>query len=193
MNPIGHEPGSGCDEFINRRDRFVRKRHLKPTPAQWQTVLDNIGLAHEFAWTKAMVSKQDVPEWMSDIGVPTLLDCAIRYDPKRGPKFSTYVYKSLYYRCSAARKVAGRKPRFSESERTPEGETRDDEVDDGPDVEQILAPLQEKFAQVIFERIIMGRTLAQVGRRLGVTKERVRQIQNEAMYILRTKHRATIA
>jgi RNA polymerase primary sigma factor len=71
--------------------------------------------------------------------------------------------------------------------RSPEDSTLDSDL--GNEVERALAPLSDREREVVRLRYGLGTdreyTLEEIGRRLSVTRERVRQIESRAMQKLR--------
>lgn len=54
-------------------------------------------------------------------------------------------------------------------------------------VDRLLAVLPERYRRVMELRFLEGRTLDEVGKLLGVTRERVRQLQSKSLAILRRR------
>ncbi len=59
--------------------------------------------------------------------------------------------------------------------------------DDHSVLEEALKGLSDKQKEILSERFVEGKTLYQVGRSLGCSKENIRQRQNEALAILRRR------
>lgn len=66
---------------------------LKLTPEKEYLVLDNLGIAHKLAhnWFNGVVDFEDLKQQ----AYLTLVDCATKYDPATGNKFSTYAYNCI--------------------------------------------------------------------------------------------------
>lgn len=136
-----------------------------------------------------------------------LLRCVDKFDAARGFKFSTYACRAILASFSrAAAKAARQRACFPSSydpsmERSDYLERKRDriELECLEDLKRILfensADLTAVERRVLDARFALGRgaaikigsrrTLDQVGNLLGVSKERVRQIQNQAMQKLR--------
>lgn len=76
---------------------------------------------------------------------------------------------------------------FSDSDRRDEVETLQDRV------YACIQQLPERQQYVLKERFWSGKVLAEVGREIGVSKERVRQIQVEAMDVFEQLYRGMVA
>lgn len=147
----------------------------------------------------------DLGELVSE-GNFALLRSVDKFDCARGFKFSTYACRAILKSFSRVMMRNGRYRSRFPVEFEPALE-RSDHVDrrrqhqEGDAVERIAAILAENRAalndieqQVIRERFALNpavgddaaKTLQQVGEIIGVTKERVRQIQNRALRKLRT-------
>lgn len=66
---------------------------LKLTPDKEYLVLENLGIAHKLAhnWYNGVVDFEDLKQQ----AYLTLVDCATKYDPTTGNKFSTYAYNCI--------------------------------------------------------------------------------------------------
>lgn len=66
---------------------------LKLTPDKEHLVLDNLGIAHKLAhnWYNGVVNFEDLKQQ----AYLTLVDCATKFDPNNGNKFSTYAYNCI--------------------------------------------------------------------------------------------------
>lgn len=135
-------------------------------------------------------------------GNVALMRCVDKFDCERGFKFSTYacraILKSFYRYGSKQAKYRQRAPyEFDPDRAHPIVETPQDEASEG--VEQVRRIMRENEADLspMEQEILSCRfginagpdpkrmTLEQVGRRIGMTKERVRQLQNKAIEKLR--------
>ncbi len=144
-------------------------------------------------------SSLDLPEMVSE-GNLALLRAIDKFQYSRGFKFSTYACRSILKAFSRMGKKAMRyrdtfpvefEPDFERSDYS-EVKAADEEAACADEVGRIfqsnLSELSEIEYQVIDLRFNMSDpdsdkklTLAQVGERIGLTKERVRQIQNRAL------------
>lgn len=66
---------------------------LRLTPEKEYLVYDNLGIAHKLAhnWYNGVVDFEDLKQQ----AYLTLVDCATKYDPTTGNKFSTYAYNCI--------------------------------------------------------------------------------------------------
>ena len=66
---------------------------LKLTPDKEYLVIENLGIAHKLAhnWFNGVVDFEDLKQQ----AYLTLVDCATKYDPTTGNKFSTYAYNCI--------------------------------------------------------------------------------------------------
>jgi len=129
-----------------------------------------------------------------------LLSCVRRFNPALGCKFATYYVKSALRRFMQLREVASRQfVPFSVVGRLSERGDRCHQPVEGsyePDFDrpfdlQVLRDtlagdvLTDRERKVLLGRYWDNRTLEEVGASVGLTKERVRQIQNRALRKLR--------
>ena len=117
----------------------------------------------------------------------------VGYDPGRGNAFSSYAWKAI------RNQVWGAVRRSNKGESWMEGEEGGDNLGEiisdwqreqvGQAIREELECLPERLRQVI--ELAYGldgqgpMSLAGIGRKIGVTRERVRQIRNEALLLLR--------
>lgn len=163
------------------------------TPEQWQIVRDNMGLAIlAMKMRKVQEEERDV---ILAAAEDCLARCAKKFDPGRGFQFSTYAMKALFMTIHRERKKAATRQKRESTTLIVERHVvwADHEAtinDERRMVAEAVALLGEREALVIRLRFGMGedgpKTLDDVGKRLGVTKERARQIQRSAMGKLRT-------
>jgi RNA polymerase nonessential primary-like sigma factor len=130
-----------------------------------------------------------------------LIQAVAAYNPWLGIRFSTYAFTCLMRALSrlSQRHAADRLSRSLPLEALPDGEPRDGEPEEAPlaglqrideylqESHQLLSPREKT---VILRRFSLddharGGTLEQVGRELGLSKERVRQVQASALTKLR--------
>ena len=142
----------------------------------------------------------DFFELVSD-GNVSLLRAVEKFDFSRGNRFSTYASWAIMKNFARTLHVANRhRDRFrtshsemfarTEDKRADEFEQESAQIQRESQVKGILERLDERERQIVTARfgLIRGReplTLKQVGATMGVTKERVRQLQARAMSTLR--------
>jgi RNA polymerase primary sigma factor len=133
-------------------------------------------------------------ELVSD-GNTTLIRAVERFDAKRGVRFSTYATWSIINNFAHSfRDEKRRRSRFvsghehvlavAPDNRPDEHAEKDDDRHRQEVVERMLGRLDDRERRILLRRYGIGgnnaQTLEQIGRELGVTKERVRQIESRA-------------
>lgn len=185
--------GARAREMIAWHDRVMAVRS--------DLVTANMGLV--LAMTKrTRIPGVDLPELISE-GNMALLRSVEKFDVLRGFKFSTYACRAILKGFNRlASKTIRYRTRFP-VEYEPEMEKSDYDVmrhemahaESVEDLQGILldnrADLTGLEAEIVRERFAIDaggkkRTLAEVGRKVGLTNERVRQVQNVALGKLRT-------
>ena len=186
LRPSGPDPGSPgawlADARLDR-DRIIRA---------------NLRLVASVA-RRFCRPGDDLPELISE-GNVALLDAVERFDFSRGYRFSTYATWAVKNRLVRLRSDEGRRGlRFVTGFHDALGEVADrggDRSSSEPAYERMRVALRRLLGQ-LDERelvIVVGRhgldgagkrTLAQLGRQLGITKERVRQIEGAVREKLR--------
>ena len=185
------------------RDLLAWRRRAEQT--RTRIVQLNVSLVLAMA-KRTRLSRVDFADLISE-GNMALLRCADKFDCGRGFKFSTYACRSIIKSFSrVAMRTARHRAKFG-VEYDPAWQKSDHlerqrqtvEQDCVAELRSILAGNAAELTDI--ERKVMGarfaldapagpakaapRTLAQVGAEVGLTKERVRQIQNSALRKLR--------
>jgi len=201
-------------KLSRKRDRLLRKGrwekeevlelirlNKKQLSLRSKIVTANMGLVLAMA-KHVTYSGVEFSELISE-GSMALLRATEKFDCSRGWKFSTYACRAIFKGFSRAAKQNYRyRNRFPtqwdpalESDRM--GAMRrheDNQIEQITEIREILrenlAELSEMELSVVQMRFSLGNgdsplTLKEVGRRLGLTKERIRQIQNKALAKLR--------
>ncbi|MEE9211442.1 MAG: sigma-70 family RNA polymerase sigma factor [Phycisphaeraceae bacterium] len=176
--------------------------HRKAEAYRDQIANTNLALVLAMA-KRTRLSDVDFPDLVSE-GNMALLRAADKFDVARGFKFSTYACRAILKAFSRAGVKLGKYRQLFPTDFDPKLEKsdymqrkREDHKDDCVDeIRQIInenrAALTDIEQSVIEHRFAVGHkktkdpaagplTLEQVGRIIGVTKERVRQIQNKAL------------
>jgi RNA polymerase sigma factor (sigma-70 family) len=179
----------------NRAKEMVRwYRRVRKTRSD--LVRSNMALVLAMA-KRAKVSNVEFTELVSE-GNMALLRAINKFDVSRGYKFSTYACRAILKSFNRLAKKAGRYRQYFPVEFEPELEKSDEAernherhwTDSVEAVQDILARNRARLTDVertvVTERFAIGsggkgRTLAQIGDMVGLTNERVRQIQNAAL------------
>lgn len=173
------------------RDQWARR---------WRLVRDyligqNLGLAYKMAG-RFQASYLDQDDLRGEAFL-ALVHAVEGFDPWRGPRFSTYACHAIVYALGKAAKKSSR----HRLQLAAEAETRRPPRSNGSRwlelyVERLRSALRENHGDlteqestVLVGRFPLGggsrRTLSQIGDTLGLSKERIRQIQNSALTKLR--------
>lgn len=188
-----------------RRASLVRARemllwHGRACQARDILIECNLALVMSMA-RKSYFAAVDLGDLVSE-GNVALLRSVEKFDISRGYRFSTYACGSILKAYGRLAQKAGRYRHVFPTEYDPELEQGDadglrheeewsDSVDELMDVfKRNRAGLSRLERTVIAERFALNsrdrvRTLAEVGKQIGLTNERVRQIQNHALLKLR--------
>lgn len=205
--------GAGADPVMVQRQPGVREMLDWYARADLlRTQIANTNLALVLAMAKRVrIHPGDFADLISE-GNMALLRAADKFDVSRGFKFSTYACRAILKAFSrqGIKMTKHRQmfpvdfdPKFERSNHQSEknAEHEDDCADEvGRIVNENLADLSDMERKVVAARFNVGPdaaerraagnlrplTLDQVGKMIGVTKERVRQIQNQAMEKIRT-------
>lgn len=176
-------------------------RPINTTPLttdQQKLAADNIGLAYKFAF-KNPIRGVDQDETVS-ICMMGLVRAARKFNPGRGVRFSTYAYACM--RSTLLQHIALQKADrriintmttpFSgfQSSRTydiadPAGDDEDEHKEMKDLMATALDQIDGRLASVLRLRFFRDLTLEQIGAICGVTKERVRQLEQKALWQLR--------
>lgn len=122
-----------------------------------------------------------------------LWQAILHYDPGRGLSFSTLAWKVIRHRIWNAVERASKREGWLEGKRGGDSLAEIIAVWQAKQIQQAvqeeLACLPERVRQVIeLAYGLAGQdpiSLAEIGRRLGLTRERVRQVRNDALVLLR--------
>lgn len=201
-----------CAYQVHRCDRS--KSHTRGCQTEWErrwrTIRDhiveqNMGLVYAMLsrYRRALPSSQE-PRAMPDDELVSdaqlaLVNAVVRFNPTRGFRFSTYACSAIAHSLMYRGKVENRRRRWFPVQHD---ETLDTPVfPDDPNqelyAERLHAALDSNSAELTdLESEILDQrfpfdsrkrmTLRELGRAMGVSKERVRQIQNRALRKLRT-------
>ena len=183
----------------SRLMRQIEKLYDESVATKTQIVCANLRLVVSIA-KRYVRPTQDFFELVSD-GNMSLLRAVDKFDFSRGNKFSTYATWAIMKNFARTFHDANRhRDRFrtshsemfsyTEDVRADQYEQESAQIQRESQVERILGRLDERERQIVTARfgLIRGHeplTLTQVGAAMGVTKERIRQIQARAMSKLR--------
>jgi RNA polymerase primary sigma factor len=193
----------GLSRSTSRLIRQIGELYDESAAIKTQIVCANLRLVVSIA-KRYVRPMQDFFELVSD-GNMSLLRAVDKFDFSRGNKFSTYATWAIMRNFGRAFQVVARyRDRFPTSYPEMFDETEDVRADQYKQesahiqrelqVESILSRLDERERQIVTARFGLTRsreplTLTQVGAAMGVTKERIRQIQRRAMDKLRAAAR----
>lgn len=143
-------------------------------------VQENMGLAHAIAKRFRLGDF----EMVESIGTDALFRAAKRWDAERGVKFSTYACASLWHAYANELRATDRHRQIPDW--VIEAWTRPKEsARETPDVTRYLEAVDGRTAAIIIMRFWKGMTLEQIGKEFGMCKERVRQIEKQALEKMR--------
>jgi RNA polymerase sigma factor (sigma-70 family) len=165
-------------------------------------VSENLGLARKWASRQAPRVRtrrmgMDYDDLLS-LGYLAMVRASRKYDPARNVKFSTYAWLQMDFALLGliAAEITKRRghPAPGRLGDAAGAETDDDSAVDlaikTEETNQInleIGKLDPRKAEVIRRRFFSGETLEAIARDLGITRERVRQIQNSAIHLLKKK------
>ncbi len=166
-----------------------------------QLVNDNIGLVHSRLVKMYPLSKCDYEDCRS-AAYEALFNAARLFDSDRGFAFSTYAchainnaivrvwqaYCRRYKREIRVSDLVGDESREDIADTTPvPGSIH--ETDHGDDIARMCSLVcrlpDSRLAVILHDRYVLGTPLKAVGRKLGLSQERVRQLQLKAIKMLR--------
>lgn len=130
----------------------------------------------------------------------TAIKCIDRFDGKQGNRFSTYYWTSFFRNAIRDLVREGRNANRPAKEKPVSlggsGEwvadksfRRPDTIEEetGESIESLLSVLDQKKRAVIVGRFIQEKTLQDLADELGLTKERIRQIESQALRLIQAK------
>lgn len=141
--------------------------------------------------------KYEIDEIVSEACV-VAIRCINSFDYRRGFQFSTYFYNAFFR--NTIRELLfdglnkGRKRRqkivtIGESEKSIEDDTfREPETiehETGRTVDELFSVLDEQQRSVLSQRFLEGKTLKEIGDAAGLSKERIRQVETQALKAIR--------
>jgi RNA polymerase sigma factor (sigma-70 family) len=159
------------------------------TEAQKQMVAENWRLALKFCRTHRPPIGFDQDDWQSEC-LHRLCVAASSYDERIGP-FSTYAYTAmqrhrwhLYSYQTYERRDVRRTIALGEFGNALQGKEQENHRELAEDHQHWLAQLQPRERWVV-RQYTEGNTLAEIGREMGLSRERVRQIWEKALRRIR--------
>ncbi len=171
------------------------KRRSRPAPAltdaQSRLAADNVKLAYYLARKFESLAPDLRREDVDDAAIDGLILAARAFDPARCSKFSALANRCIRHSILASGHRANARcrrpdrPVCSIDDDDYKGEMplapEVDLADDGPDFRSMVLHLEPREREVLTARFRDGRKLWEVGGRLGVTRERARQIELKAL------------
>lgn len=180
-------------------------RRIKPydlSPDRLRLYLDNQGLVFSACRRVMPGANATELEELVQAGRGAMLNAAERFDASRGFRFSTYAYRAIVNAVRSRRRREAKHcsrrialTRLALRIIPAEGPAPEDVADHRLQMDKLEALILQLDARQ--QRVIRGRrfgvppdTLESIGRELGLSKERVRQIEVEAVEKLRTMARS---
>ena len=170
-------------EWINSTSKFKPKSKTRADKLFYA----NIGLVPTVA---AKLCHEPTEEDLQ-MGMIGLMKAAQKFLPHRGTRFSTYAWACIRNQIRSRFRTRIT-PERVEMRREPSVEGDHDAYDDHDELRHSIGKMSDAIRQlpdqeadVVLMRHVENMTLAQVARRMGITKEWVRQIEMRAMAKLR--------
>lgn len=183
---------------------ILPKEAIPLTEAQQQFVMDNQRLV--YAWVNKNINRY--PFFLSVFEEEDVISIAFRamcratqlFDSSRGMQFSTYVYtamfnavlrearqsqlirkpaKSDYFMVRSMNQIDDKDEPLYEDRATMEEKEQHDTL--STMIHRCLRLLPDNQREVLIGRFFNGEVLSQIGKRMGITKERVRQIEADSL------------
>lgn len=196
--PMGSAKRAGGNGTrLNTAETFHRLRAMDNNSPEYRDLVgqiwqDNLGLMYQAARIINADLRDDDNQSCASFALYRAIVC---FDPNRGYQFSTYAVVSVRTALLQRRRKDGRACKA-----LPEGALRSmavdgghvDEVDDRlDDVNACIQELTDRERLILFRRYHLQETLNIVGREEGYSRERIRQIQREAVIRIR-RHLVTL-
>jgi DNA-directed RNA polymerase specialized sigma24 family protein len=107
------------------------------------------------------------PDQLDSIKLNTLWECAKKYDPKRGTKFTSYLYQNLVFAFKNEIKKRIREyPTETIELNTPAKGTSNTDIFDG---------IPEEYVNLLEQKYIYNMTMNEIGNRNGYSRETARR------------------
>jgi RNA polymerase sigma factor (sigma-70 family) len=167
-----------------------------PTPGHWQTVTENERLVFFVSRRYFRGDSNDrIRDELEAVGLDALIDAAKGFKPERGFRFSSYACRSILSRMRRHWRKLHRFPILCDGSALAgwRGKYRDAEAVDTADsidrMNRCLSGIDDRLRQILVLRS-QGKTLDEVGALFGLSKERVRQLQNRGLELMRARMKA---
>jgi len=168
------------------------QRHLRPLDeAARKRVEDSLLLAYRMAWSFARHHARDMPiDELSAEALFGLTYASSLFDEEYGVPFSAYAFMVIRHQLTAAVRNWRKAKRAGQYLGSLDGFIRETEVLPKPVLaegleahemcEQVRRVIPARWYEVIYQYHAEGQTLDAIGQRLGVTRQRVRQLLVQA-------------